>query len=559
MPWEAAKGRGIDVAQHLRYTCRPLDGKIVRVERGIPWRAQVFRTGTDPASAFPPPSSFPAPAAMPAPAPTPHLLYVDDEFLLHNVLDRLFSRKGIRVTTCTSAREAVGLMRRTAFDLVLTDFKMPDMDGLELLAHVREHYPGVPVIMLTAHASLQHAVGVMRDGAVDYIPKPFSTAALLERVELHLARRHAAESAGASTAGSADAAPRSRAEAPAAVQGGTFVGDHPSVEQLRALVPRIARSEAAVFVHGESGTGKEVVSRWLHRESLRADGPFVALNCANLPTDLVESHLFGHRKGAFTGAVEDMTGAFEQAAGGTLLLDEITEIDLGVQAKLLRVLQEQEFQKLGASTTQRTNVRIVATSNRDLQEAIRSGVFREDLYHRLAVFPLYVPSLRERLSDVPMLARHFADKYVAFYRLPPKRLAPELVERFRAYHWPGNVRQLENTLHRGVVLAGEAPEIGLADVMNAFIGETRSADAPAALNTAALNTTVLNTASNVRSIEDAPSRLRRRTLDEIEREAILEALADTHYNQEAAARQLGISSRTIRNKLRRYRELDDAA
>ncbi len=494
---------------------------------------------------------------MAASAPTPHLLYVDDEFLLHNVLDRLFSRKGIRVTTCTSAREAVGLLRRTAFDLVLTDFKMPDMDGLELLAHVRETYPDVPVIMLTAHASVQHAVGVMRDGAVDYIPKPFSTAALLERVELHLARRREASDADSPDAPPERAA-RPRAEAPVAVQGGVFVGDHPSVEQLRALVPRIARSEAAVFVHGESGTGKEVVSRWLHRESLRAGGPFVALNCANLPTELVESHLFGHRKGAFTGAIEDMTGAFEQAAGGTLLLDEITEIDLGVQAKLLRVLQEQEFQKLGASTTQRTNVRIVATSNRDLQEAIRSGVFREDLYHRLAVFPLYVPSLRERLSDVPMLARHFADKYVAFYRLPPKRLAPELVERFRAYHWPGNVRQLENTLHRGVVLAGEAPEIGLADVMNAFIGEPRGASETRGADALA-GPTLLNSTSNVRSIEEAPSRLRRRTLDEVERETILEALADTHYNQEAAARQLGISSRTIRNKLRRYRELDDAA
>ena len=503
----------------------------------------------------------------PSAAP-PHLLYVDDEHLLHNVLDRLFTRRGVRVTTCTSAREAVDLLRRTAFDLVLTDFKMPDMDGLELLAHVRETYPDVPVIMLTAHASVQHAVGVMRDGAVDYIPKPFSTAALVERIERHLNTRRlgaaAAEGVASGTAsGSASGGGHAAKAGGGALsegerllgRGGAFIGEHPSVEQLRALIPRIARSEAAVFVHGESGTGKEVVSRWIHRESLRADGPFVAINCANLPTELVESHLFGHRKGAFTGAVEDMTGAFERAAGGTLLLDEITEIDLAVQAKLLRVLQEQEFQKLGASTPQRANVRVVATSNRDLHEAIREGVFREDLYHRLAVFPLYVPPLRERPSDVPLLARHFCDKYVAFYRLPPKRLAPALVERLVAYAWPGNVRQLENTLHRGVVLAGDADVIDVADVMNAFIGDDR-ADRPEG---ARVNSPLSGTTSNVHSIQDAPSRQRRRTLDEIEREAILDALADASHNQEAAARQLGISSRTIRNKLRRYRELDDAA
>ncbi len=529
------------------------------------------------------PSPARASSAPSAAVPPPHLLYVDDEHLLHNVLDRLFTRKGVRVTTCTSAREAVERLRQMDIDLVLTDFKMPDMDGLELLAHVRETYPDVPVIMLTAHASVQHAVGVMRDGAVDYIPKPFSTAVLVERIEQHLntraeARRDAVRASGGAGGGAPGnrSASRHGGDGSAAAVGGpvvggsgaagsglqgggtlrregAFIGDHPAVEQLRALVPRIARSEAAVFVHGESGTGKEVVSRWLHRESLRADGPFVAINCANLPTDLVESHLFGHRKGAFTGAVEDMTGAFEHAAGGTLLLDEITEIDLAVQAKLLRVLQEQEFQKLGASTPQRANVRVVATSNRDLHEAIREGVFREDLYHRLAVFPLYVPPLRERPSDVPLLARHFCDKYVAFYRLPPKRLAPALVERLVAYAWPGNVRQLENTLHRGVVLAGDADVIDIADVMNAFIGDDRAESArPNSPPGGA-------PASNVRSIHDAPSRQRLRTLDEIEREAILDALADTNQNQEAAARQLGISSRTIRNKLRRYRDLDAAA
>ncbi len=477
---------------------------------------------------------------------TPHLLYVDDEHLLHSVVDRLFSRRGIRVTPCTSAREAVEQLRRTAFDLVLTDFRMPDMDGIELLAHVREHYPGTPVIMLTAHASVQHAVSAMRDGAVDYIPKPFSTAALLERIERHLAQRRAPE------AGPAEAAPEVRPPAArVSAAKGTFVGAHPSVAQLQALVGRIAQSEAAVFVHGESGTGKEVVARWLHRESRRAEGPFVAINCASLPNELVESHLFGHRKGAFTGAIEDMTGAFEQAEGGTLLLDEITEIDMGVQAKLLRVLQEQEFQKLGASSPMRANVRIIATSNRNLQAAIDGGIFREDLYHRLAVFPLYVPPLRERASDVAVLARHFVDKYVAFYRLPPKTLAPDLLARFEAYHWPGNVRQLENTVHRGVVLAGEAPVIALGDVLDAFTGESRG-------DGAALPTPAEAAPRALPTEAPAPAAAtivtRGRTLEEVERDMILAALDEARQNQEVAARQLGISSRTIRNKLRLYRE-----
>ena len=472
---------------------------------------------------------------------SPHVLYVDDEHLLHSVVDRLFRRHGIAVTPCTSAREAVEQLRRTRFDLVLTDFRMPDMDGIELLAHVREHYPGTPVILLTAHASVQHAVGAMRDGAVDYIPKPFSTAALLERIEHHLART--------STADTPAEPPRMSAPA-ASVPKGTFVGHHPSVAQLQALVGRIAQSEAAVFVHGESGTGKEVVSRWLHRESRRAGGPFVAINCASLPTDLVESHLFGHRKGAFTGAIEDMTGAFEQAEGGTLLLDEITEIDLAVQAKLLRVLQEREYQKLGASTPTRANVRIVATSNRNLQGAIDAGVFREDLYHRLAVFPLYVPPLRERAADIALLARHFVDKYVGFYRLPPKALAPDLLARLEAYRWPGNVRQLENTVHRGVVLAGEAPVIALADVLDAFGGH----GTPAVSADTAEEPPGTVAPPPPATPTERPIATRGRTIEAVERDMILAALADAGQNQEAAARQLGVSSRTIRNKLRLYRE-----
>ena len=463
----------------------------------------------------------------------PRLLYVDDERLLHSVFERLFPRHGFEVTCCASAVEATERLKRERFDLIITDFKMPEMDGLELLAHVRQEHPDTPVIMITAHASVQHAVGAMRGGAVDYIAKPFSTQVLLERVQAHLAT----PPEGGAPAAEAPARRRSgKAEPKPAV----LVGGHPSVEQLRALIARIAPSQASVFVHGESGTGKEVVARLLHAESDRAAGPFVAINCANLPRDLVESHLFGHRKGAFTGAIEDMTGAFEQADGGTLLLDEITEVDGAVQAKLLRVLQEQEIHKVGASEPRRVNVRVVATSNRDLQEAIRQGVFREDLYHRLAVFPFYVPPLRERLSDVPALAAFFVEKYCTLYGLPPKVLAPALLDRFARYPWPGNIRQLENMVHRGVVLAGVAGVIEADDVMNAAFADGRPAEGPAA-------------PANVVPLH------RRVTIEEMEREMILRTLTETNQNQEAAAERLGICARTIRNKLRKYREEGYAA
>jgi DNA-binding NtrC family response regulator len=476
----------------------------------------------------------------PQPDAAPHILYVDDEHLLHGVIDRLFSREGIQVTACASALDAVEALKERTFDLVITDFKMPEMDGLELLAHIREEYPETRVIMITAHANVQHAVGAMRGGAVDYIAKPFSTQVLLERVQTRLAE----EPAAAAPAG--DAAPsksrrrvKGKKAEPKKV---AYIGEHPAVQQLKALLPRVAQSRAPVFVHGESGTGKEILSRLVHQESDRADGPYVTLNCANLPRELVESHLFGHRKGAFTGAIEDMTGAFEQADGGTLLLDEITEIELPVQAKLLRVLQEQEFTKVGSNEPQKVDVRVVATSNRDLQTAIDEGIFRADLYHRLAVFPLYVPPLRERLSDLPRLAQHFADKYASLYELPEKTISPALLARFQSYAWPGNVRQLENMIHRGVVLAADRTEVEPGDVMNTFFSDGMGAQAATPAGSGPVGVAADGT---------------RLTLAEVERLMIEQALGESGGNQQQAAEALGICARTIRNKLKKYRQ-DDA-
>ena len=453
----------------------------------------------------------------------PHLLFVDDERLLHNVFTRLFTRHGMKVTTCLNALQAIEELKNNDFDLVVTDFMMPDMDGLELLGHIRQEYPHMKVIMITAHGSVQHAVRSMKSGAIDYIPKPFSTTELLDRVQTCVASQEPLP---------ATEAPRPKPARSKKKQPIVYVGEHPSIQRIKKMLPLVSTNKAPIFIQGESGTGKEILARLIHQTSDRAEGPFVALNCANLPHELVESHLFGHRKGAFTGAIDDMTGAFEKADGGTLLLDEITEIDLTVQAKLLRVLQEQEIQKVGASETQKVDVRIIATSNRNLSEVISSGRFREDLYHRLSVFPLMVPPLRERNSDIPLLAVHFVKKYAELYSLPEKTITPELMSYFQGHSWSGNVRNLENLVQRGVLLSAERTEIELFDVLHDFFTDAE----PTAL------------------ASDAPLPVKIQTIAEMEHFMIMQALAEANNNQQIASKRLGISSRTIRNKLRKYRE-----
>ena len=457
----------------------------------------------------------------------PHILFVDDEPLLQGLFERIVKREGMRVTSCSSAIKAMEELKQTDFDLVVTDFMMPDMDGHELLSHIRQEYPSTRVIMITAHANVQHAVRTMQSGAIDYIPKPFSTSELMDRVQKVLASGvHEPASAVEPVTTRRKASRRSARQY-------TYVGDHPSVLRLRELISRVASNLAPVFIQGESGTGKEILSRLIHQESGRAAGPFVAVNCANLPRELVESHLFGHRKGAFTGAVDDMMGAFEMANGGTLLLDEITEIEMPIQAKLLRVLQEQEIQKIGSTEVTKVDVRVIATTNRFASEAVAEGIFREDLYHRLAVFPVSVPPLRDRVSDVEILAGHFVEKYCSQYGLPMKRLSPELLSQFQTYSWPGNVRQLENLVQRGVLLSAEREVVEKADIFDSFFSDAEPE-------------------GNTDAASDPPPRVE--TIEDMERVMILQALNVTNNNQQLAAKRLGISARTIRNKLRKYRE-----
>lgn len=456
----------------------------------------------------------------------PHILFVDDEKMLHGLFERLFSRHGIKVTTCSNAIAAIDALKEQTFNLVITDFMMPDMDGLELLSHIREEHSGTNVIMITSQSNVHHAVRAMQSGAIDYIPKPFSTTELVQRVQASLKKSQPV------------AAPEPQKATPKksrkAKKGTTvsYIGEHPTIQRLKGMLPIVSQNAAPVFIQGESGTGKEILSRLIHQLSNRSAGPYVTLNCANLPRELVESHLFGHRKGAFTGAIEDMTGAFERADGGTLLLDEITEIDLPIQAKLLRVLQEQEFQKIGSSKTQKVDVRVIATSNRNLSEAIADGIFREDLYHRLSVFPISVPPLRERISDVRILANFFVKKYAELYGLTEKRISPGLMTQFMQRDWPGNVRQLENMVQRGVLLSAERDVIEADDVINPFFEDADPANHGS----------------------QAKPNYKLQTIDDMERYMIMQALEETNNNQQLAAERLGISARTIRNKLRKYRE-----
>jgi DNA-binding NtrC family response regulator len=481
--------------------------------------------------------------------------------MLHDVFERLFPREGIEVTACSSGTEAMERLEDAAFDLVLATHQMPGPDGMELLDHIQEHHPTVRVVLLSDQDNAQNAVRAMQKGAADYIPKPFSTDELVDRVKDLLAEP--APSAqpdplpggdsipGAADVTSADGAPTGRADDPDLSAGSAlgdgapesdaqFVGEHESIQHLKTMLPQVAQSEAPVFIHGESGTGKEILSQLIHDRSARADGPYVPINCAALPSDLVESHLFGHVEGAFTGAVDDMEGAFEQADGGTLLLDEITEIDCGVQAKLLRVLQEQQFQKVGASKKKEVDVRIVATSNRDLKEAVDEGAFREDLYHRLAVFPLHVPPLRGRLSDIPLLAEHFVKKYAAKYQLPAKPLSRELLQHFQTHSWPGNVRELENMIHRGVVMAADADTITKEHVLNASFRQ----DAATSADDGGAGTSLAQLSDG-----NGPP-----TIAEMERKLILRTLSQDDVSQKHAAEKLGVSARTIRNKLQEYRD-----
>jgi len=384
---------------------------------------------------------------------TPRIAVLDDEARLVAILEMVLRRAGYEVEGFTSADSALAALAERRFDLLLSDLKMPDLDGITVLERVRDADAELPVVLMTAHATIQTAVSALRLGAFDYVEKPFDNDALLALVARALDHSRLARE-------------NRYLRSELASRHGTtaIVAESGALRRVLDLVRRAAKSDATVLVSGESGTGKELVARAVHVQSDRVGGPFVPVNCKALAEGVLESELFGHERGAFTGADRARVGLFERAHGGTLFLDEIGETSPGFQAKLLRALQERRVTRVGGSEERPLDFRVVAATNRDLKREVESGRFREDLYFRLAVIPIALPPLRERPEDVLALARHFFVRAAADRRPPLEGWSPEVEAFLRGHAWPGNARELENTIERGVALA-RGPRIELEDLL----------------------------------------------------------------------------------------------
>jgi len=372
----------------------------------------------------------------------PNILVVEDKDSMRNMLYETLTEEGHRVDSANNGRQAVDLVNNKSYDLVLTDLRMPEVDGLELLSKVKELDSDTSVIVMTAYGTIEDAVAAMKKGAFDFLTKPFDTEHLCVLVSRALEnRRLVAENT------------LLRQELLAHHGIDNIIGKNAKMIELGELVQKVSKSDASVLLQGESGTGKELFARAIHNLSPRKDGPYITINCAAIPGELLENELFGSEKGAFTGAHARKMGKFEIANGGTIFLDEIGDMDVALQAKLLRVLQQKNFERLGGNKTVDVDVRMIAATNMDLPELIRQKRFREDLYYRLSVFPLNIPSLRERPDDIALLAEAFVVKYCREMRKPEKGLTKEAMALLEKYHWPGNVRELENTVERAVILA----------------------------------------------------------------------------------------------------------
>jgi two-component system response regulator HydG len=440
------------------------------------------------------------------------ILVVDDEVNARTALTELLHDEGYTVDAAADGFKALGKMADFAPDLVLTDLKMPGMDGIQLLGKIREADPDLPIVMMTAFGEVETAVGAMRAGARDYLSKPVNVGELQLVVAREMAARKLRAEAGLL-----------RERLAEKYSFNNIVGNSAPMQEVFKTVAQIASSRASVLITGESGTGKELIAAAIHERSPRAHGPFVKLHCAALAESLLESELFGHERGSFTGATGRRDGRFQQANHGTLFLDEIGEISPALQVKLLRFLQEKEFERVGGNETITVDVRIIAATNRDLGQMVADGKFREDLYYRLNVIALEMPTLRARPSDVPLLAGHFLRKYAAENGKDIQSFSAEALERLAGYRWPGNVRELENVVERAVVMA-QASQITPAELPPNL--------APARERTGL-------------QIPGA-------TMDEIERYAITKTLESTGGSTSRAADILGISVRKIQYKLHEY-------
>ena len=441
----------------------------------------------------------------------PIALVVDDEPHICELLSITLERMDIATRTCldiTSAKQALG---EQPFDLCLTDMRLPDGDGLELIEWIQREAPGTPVAVITAHGSVEAAVRALKLGAFDFVSKPLDLNDLRKLVTAALKLKGTVVPRSAATDG--------------------LVGQSPPIERVRAMVAKVARSQAPVHISGESGTGKELVARMIHETGPRREGPFVPINCGAIPTELMESEFFGHKKGSFTGAISDKVGLIQTAEGGTLLLDEVADLPLHMQVKLLRVIQEKTIRPVGQANEVPVDVRILSATHKNLAELVEEGTFREDLFYRINVIGLNVPPLRERGEDVLMLAHHTLTRLASQQGVRTPHLTPAAQEALLAYRFPGNVRELENILERALTLCS-GDEIDLPDLHLREEGSDEGDEA----------------ASRTGTDRGAPLGTQ---LEEIERDAIIAALEQTRYNKTAAAKLLGLTFRALRYRIKK--------
>jgi DNA-binding NtrC family response regulator len=446
--------------------------------------------------------------------PCAHILVVEDEINIRGALVTMLEKKGYQVRGVATAEEGVAQLEAVPAELVITDLRMPGIGGMEFLRHLKRTWPDTEVVVMTAYGSIDTAVEAMRCGAYDYLTKPIDRERFPIVVEKAL-ERHALSAENKQL--------RDRLET--RTQFDQMVGESEPMQRIYGLVEMVADSDATVLLMGESGTGKELISRAIHHKSLRADGPFITMNCGALPETLFESELFGYEKGAFTGAMATKMGRFELADGGTLLLDEVGELSLKSQVDFLRVLETKEFRRLGGTKLLKVNTRIIAATNRNLEEAVKQGDFREDLYYRLNVVPIRLPPLRERRDDIPLLAERFLSEFTARHRRDPKDISLDAMRLLRLYAWPGNIRQLRNLMERLVVTVKDSmiqPE-HLPEEIQAGKEDVR--------------TMVVTLGTS---------------LDQLEREMIQRTLIEITNHREKAAKLLGISPRTLQYKIKEY-------
>jgi len=446
------------------------------------------------------------------------ILIAEDEKAQRELLEGFLKKEGFSVEAASNGRQAIEKIERDFFDIAFLDYKMPELDGLQTLREIRKRFPDLPVVMMTAYGTVETAVASMKEGALDYLTKPIDLEELLLIIQKVLER---------STLIRENKDLKTRLQERYTFQ--NIIYGSPKMEEVMGLIARVAPSQATVLIRGESGAGKELIANAIHYASARSEKPFVKMSCSAIPETLLESELFGHEKGAFTGAIQKRIGRFEEADSGTLFLDEIGELSPSTQVKLLRILQEREFQRLGSNLNLRTDVRVITATHRNLEEAMRNGLFREDLYYRLNVISIHLPPLRERKEDIPLLIDHFLKKYSELNQKKIQDLSKEARILLLRHSYPGNVRELENLIERAVVLC--RGEVITTQDLPFHLQEGPSEK-------------VWEISGKTKTLPDS--------LEEIERDLIVKALHQYQGVQTRAAESLGISERVLRYKIKKY-------